>query len=214
MSGAEFLAVIGGISAILSIANSIADVYNTVKNLHGLPDAFSVVAARLPIVRDILESAKRHVEAEEDEDICKGIKHIVERRETNANTLKGIFEEVKPNDGAWKVDRYYKAVKAKGKGNKVETLMTNILKDVQLLDSQHGMKTATEEQQKEILAAIKELSDVPPSVPDSEFHDPGVTMNQYGSGTQQYTGHGNSYASSGGPIFNAGDHQTINFGKG
>jgi uncharacterized protein (DUF1015 family) len=185
MSGAEFLAVIGGISAIITIANTIEDVYTTVKDLHGLPEAFSVVAGRFPIIRDILESAKRHIEAEEDEAVCKGVKHIVEQCETKAKTLKGIFEEVKPKDGAWKVERYYKAVKAngKGKGNKVETLMTHILEDVQLLNSQHGMNAATKDQQKEILAAIKELSEVPPSVPDSEFPEAGFTMYQSGPGT-------------------------------
>ncbi|KAF4627223.1 hypothetical protein G7Y89_g10935 [Cudoniella acicularis] len=98
MSGAKLLAVIGRVSAILSMADTTAEAYNTVKDSHDLPDAFSVVAARLLIVGDIFESAKRHVEHEEDK----------------------------------------------------------------------GMNTATEEQQKEIFVAIKELSEVPPSVPDSE----------------------------------------------
>lgn len=213
MSGAEFLAVIGGISAILGIAEVITDVYKTVKDLHGLPEAFSVVAGRLPIVRDILESAKQHINAEKDEAVCKGVKHIVEQCETKAKILKDIFEQVKPKDGAWKVEQYYKAVKAKGKGSKVETLMAQILEDVQLLDSQHGMNTATKPQQEEILAAIKELSEVKSSVPDSEFQDPGVTMTHYGRGDVQYT-HGDSYDTSGGPMFKGGDHQTINYGKG
>ncbi|KAF4627871.1 hypothetical protein G7Y89_g10282 [Cudoniella acicularis] len=210
MSDVEFLAVIGGISAILDIAKTITDVYKTVKDEHGLPKAFSVVAGRLPIVRNILESAKQHIDAEKDEAVCKGVKHVVERCETKAKILKDIFEQVKPKDGAWKVEQYYKVVRAKGKGNKVETLMAQILKDVQLLDSQHGMNTATKSQQEEILTAIKELSEVPPSVPDGEFHDPGVTMSQYGSGTQQYI-HGNSYDSRGGPMFNVDGNPTINY---
>ena len=81
--------------------------------------------------------------------------------------------------------------------------MTNILEDIQLLDSQHSMETATEDQQMEILAAIKELSEIPSSVPDSEFHKAGVTMNQSGSGTQQHTARGNVYSSGGGNQFNA-----------
>ena len=203
MSGAEFLAVVGGISAILNIADAIADIYKTIKDIHGLPEAFSVVNGRLPIVKDILESTKRHIDAVQDEAVCKGIKHIVVQCEMSTKMLNEIFEKVKPDDGAWKVERYWKAVKAKGKGHKVETLMADILVDIQLLDSQHGMNTATEDQQKEIMAAIKELSEVQPSVPDSEFHEAGVTMNQSGSGTQQYTAKGNVYSSGGGKQFNA-----------
>ena len=200
---AEFLAVIGGISATLSIAGAIADIYKTIKDIHGLPKAFSVVDGRLPIVRTILESSKRRIEAVKDEAVCRGIKHIVEKCEANADALQGIFEEVKPIKDAWKAERYYQAVKAKGKGNKVESLMADILKDIQLLDSQNGMNTATEDQQEEILAAIKELSQLPPSVPDSEFYEVGVTMNQSGAGTQQYTAKGSVYSSGGGKMFNA-----------
>jgi len=210
MSGAEFLAVIGGISAILTITNVIADIYKTVKDKRDLPEAFSVVASHLPIVTAILESAKQHIDDARDEALCKKIKHIVERCEANSKTLRGIFEEVKPSDGAWKLKRYYKAVKAKGKGSKVESLMANILKDIQLLAMEHGLKAATADQQEEILAAITELSEVPSSVPDSEFHEAGVTMNQSGSGTQQYTAKGNAYSTGGGKMFNA---ETQNFGK-
>ena len=203
MSGAEFLAVIGGISAIISIADKISDVYKTVQDVRGVPEAFSVVAGHLPIVKAILESAKHHIDEVKDEDVCREIQHIVKRCETNAETLKTIFDEVKPSDGAWKVERYYKAVKAKGKGSKVESLMAKILDDVRLLGLQHGMRAATEDQQKEVMSAIKELSEVMPSVPDSEFPEAGVTMKQSGSGTQQYTAQGNVYSSGGGKQFNA-----------
>jgi hypothetical protein len=192
----------------------IANVYETIKDIYSLPKAFSVVAGCLPIVKAIFKSARRHIDAVRDEAVCKGIKYIVEQCEANTNTLKGIFEEVKPDNSAWKVERYYKAVKTIGKGSKVETLMTNILKDIQFLNSQHGMETATEHQQKEILAGSKDSSEVLPSIPDSEFHDPGVMMSQYGSRTQQYTAQGNSYAGSGAPMFNGGDHQTIHYSKG
>jgi hypothetical protein len=210
MSGAEFLAVVGGISAIIGIVDTIADIYKTVKDTHGLPEAFSVINGRLSTVKIILEMAKKHINTVKDEAVCKGIKHHVDQCETNAKALRDIFEEVKPSDGAWKLERYHKAVKAKGKGHKVEALMTNILEDIDLLSSYHGMNTATKDQQMEILAAIKELAEVQPSVPDSEFYEAGVTMNQSGSGTQQYTAKGNVYSSAGGRQFIA---ETQNFGK-
>lgn len=210
MSGAEFLAVIGGISAILSIADAIADIYKTIKDIDGLPEAFSVVNGRLPIVKNILKSAQQHIDAARDEAVCKGIKHIVEQCKTNADTLKDIFEKIKPDTGAGKIERYWKAVKAKGKGYEVEALMTSILVDIQLLNSQHGMNTATEDQQKEILAAIKKLSEVQLSISNSEFHHTGVTMNQSGSGERQYTAEKNVYSSGGSKQFKT---ERQHFGK-
>ena len=130
MSDAAFLAVTQGISAIITIVVAIADVYKTVKDIHGLPKAFSVVAGRLPIVKAILESTKRHIDTVKDEAMCKGIKQIVERCETKADMLKGIFEEVKPIAGAWKVERYYKAVKAKGKGHKMDVREEGTTRDL------------------------------------------------------------------------------------
>ncbi|KAI9674017.1 MAG: hypothetical protein M1829_003860 [Trizodia sp. TS-e1964] len=204
MSGAELLAVVGGISAILGIANSISDIYSAVKDLHGLPKAFSIVASRLSIVREILDSANRRVEAEEDQALCKAIKPIVERCRENINALEDIFESVKPGEDVKKVQRYYKAVKAKGKGGKVESLMTDVIRDVHLLSSQRGTNTATADQQKEILVAIQALAVVPPSVPDNEFHDPGFSMNQSGQGnSQQYTANGDVYSLGGGKQYNA-----------
>ncbi|KAI9679647.1 MAG: hypothetical protein M1829_001609 [Trizodia sp. TS-e1964] len=210
MSGAEIIAVLGGIGAILEISKTISEVYTTFKDLQGLPKAFSLVARRLPLVNDILESVKRHVEAEGNEVVCRTIMPIVEHSETNIKTIEEIFEKLKPGDGAKKLERYIKAVKARGKGSKVENLMANVFKDVQLLNLQRGMNTTTHEQQAEVLAAIQELADVPPSVPDSEFHEHGLTMSQSGSGTQQYVATGDAFSSGGGKIYSAQQQIFVN----
>jgi hypothetical protein len=67
------------------------------------------------------------------------------------------------------LERYYKAVKADGKGNEVENLMKGMLEDVHLLACEHGMKTATQAQQEQIAQAITEVSTRAPSVPEQVF---------------------------------------------
>jgi len=214
MSGAEAILVLGVISSIISIVDGTKQVYDTATNAQGLPEAFREVAARLPIVQNIMGLAKRLIEeGDADENSYKGAKDVVEGCKKKAKKLEELFQKIIPLDGASRAERYISAVRTVGKGSRVEALMKGMLEDVQLLAINHGMTTVTDTERKEVAEAIKELSEIPPSVPDSEFHDPGITMSQYGSGTQQYI-HGNSYASGGGPIFSSGDHQTINYGKG
>ena len=61
--------------------------------------------------------------------------------------------------------RYYKAVKAYGKGNEMEKLIKGMLEDVQLLACERGMKTAIKAQREQIAQAITEVSAIPSSVP-------------------------------------------------
>ncbi|MCJ1392832.1 hypothetical protein MMC18_005704, partial [Xylographa bjoerkii] len=165
MSGAEAIAVLGVISSIISIVDGTKQVYDAATNAQGLPEAFREVAGRLPIVRNILGSAKQHIyEGNVDENSCKGVKHIVETCEKKAQKLDTLFQKAIPKDGASDLERYYKAVKAYGKGNEVENLMKGMLEDVQLLACEHGMKTATKAQDEQIAQAITAVSAVAPSV--------------------------------------------------
>jgi hypothetical protein len=185
MSGAEAILVLGVISSIISIIDGTKQVYSAATNAQGLPGAFREVVARLPIVQNILSSAKHHiVEGHADEDSCKGVKLVVDACEKKAEKLDGLFHKVISADGASDLKRYYKAVKAYGKGNEVEKLMKGILEDVQLLSCEHGMKTATKAQQEQLTQAITEVSAVTPSVPEQDFQETGITANYSEAGIQ------------------------------
>jgi hypothetical protein len=212
MSGGEAIVVLGVISSIIAIADGTKQIYDAATNAQGLPEAFRDVAGRLPIVRNILGSAKQHIDkGDVDEYSCKGVKHVVEACEKKAKKLDELFHKAIPADGASDLKRYYKAVKAYGKGNEVEKLMKGMLEDVQLLACEHGMKTATKAQQEQIAQAITELSAVAPSVPEDVFQETGVTANNSGPGTQNIAqgeyiaqGQARQYNSAGG---------TMNFGR-
>ena len=144
-------------------------------------------------------------------DTCKGVKHVVKACEDKAKKLEELFKKAIPADGASDLKRYYKAVKAWGKGSEVENLMKGMLEDVQLLACERGMKTATKAQQEQIAKAITEVSTISPSVPEHEYQETSFTNMNYGSGTQNNAqgeniaqGSARQYMSGGG---------TMNFGK-
>ncbi|PQE04790.1 hypothetical protein CJF30_00004576 [Rutstroemia sp. NJR-2017a BBW] len=168
MSGAEAILVLGVISSIIAIIDGTKKFYDATTNKQGLPEAFREVADRLPIVRNILSSAKEHIDqGEVGEDSCSGVKHVVQS-----------CEKLIPADGTSDLKRYYKAVKGLGKGNEVESLMKGMLEDVQLLACEHGMKTATKIEQKQIATAIIEVSAIPAA--RGEYIAPGQAR-QYNS---------------------------------
>ncbi|MCJ1261200.1 Ankyrin-2 [Lobaria immixta] len=209
MSGTETFAVLGVISSIISIVDETKQVYDAATNTQGLPEAFRAIAGRLPIIRNILGSAKQHVdEGDVDEDSCKGVKHVVEACEKKAKKLETLFQKAIPKDGASDLERYYKSVKAHGKGNEVENLMKGMLQNVQLLACERGINTATKAQQAQIVKAITDVSAVLPSITEQVFQETGFTNTKYGSGTQynargEYVGQGNArqYNAAGGTIY-------------
>ena len=212
MSGAEVIAVLGVISSIISIVDGTKKVYDAATNAQGLPEAFREVAGRLPIVANTLDSAKQNIEERKiNNDSCDGVKHTVEACEEKAKKLEELFHKAIPSDGASDLKRYYKAVKAWGKGSEVENLMKGMLEDVQLLSCERGMKSATKAQQEQIIKAIAEVSAVTPSVPEHEFQEPGFTNSNYGSGTQ-YNARGENIAQGSARQYISGGG-TMNFGK-
>ena len=156
MSGAEAMTILGIISSVISIVDGTKQVYDAASNTNGLPEAFREVAARLPIVRDILDSAKRHFREEDtNEESCKAAKKVVEKCQSKAQNLEDIFKKVIPADDASRAERYFSAVRSVGKGNRVETLMKGMLEDLQLLAINHGMVTETKAREKELAKVIK-----------------------------------------------------------
>ena len=183
MSGAEAIAVLSLISSINSIIDGVKQVFKAASNTQGLPEAFREVDARLPIVQNILRSAKQQIEAgDTDEDFCKGVKDFIENGDKKAKNLEEIFQKVIPADSASRAERYLSAVRTLGKGSRVETLMKGILEVVQLLASKHGMTTVTDTQRKEVAKAIKEVAALPPSLPERANEETGFTATHYGSG--------------------------------
>lgn len=171
-----------------------------------------MVARQLPIVLDILDLTQQSInKGKINVESCKSVKGVVEECKRKAEELDKIFREICPKGVASRLERYSKAVKTLGKGYKVDNLMQGILKDVQLLACEHGIKTADNSRIARVSAAIAEVEALPASDPEQTFQGTGTTIFHSGSGTQYNAqgefiaqGQARQYNSSGG---------TMNFGK-
>lgn len=208
MSGTEAVAILGVISAIISIIDGMKQVYDATASAKGLPEAFTEVASRLPIITNILGAVEQYIkDGDITEDLYKGVKQVIQACRDKAKQLEDIFRKVIPGENALRRERYFLAVKTLGKGNEVEKLMKGILEDVQLLVGEHNMKIATKDQVEQIAKAVKEVSAIPPSIPENELQEHSFIANYCGSGTQynaqgEYIAQGNArqYNAGGGPM--------------
>lgn len=175
MSGAEARFVIGLISGVISIIEATKTAYDAAKDAKGQPEVFRQVAARLPLVIEILYSVEERIHTL-DETVQDALEPIMESCKAKAENLMKIFQKViRKDDDNW-YDRYKKALR---KGDKVECLMEGILKDIQVLACEKLKGTATETQVKEIEEAIKQMNEMPSFLQDETG---GITQNHQGSG--------------------------------
>ncbi len=157
--------VISLISGVITIIQATKTVYDTAKDAKGQPEAFRQVAIRLPLVNQILHGAKERTETL-DEPAREALKPILESCKAKAENLEILFRRVvRKDDDKW-YDRYKKAVGTLVKSGRVECLMEGILKDVQVLIYERLTETATDIQLKELEEAIKEMNEMPPSLPN------------------------------------------------
>ncbi|KAJ5737114.1 uncharacterized protein N7483_002239 [Penicillium malachiteum] len=146
MSGAEASFVVGLISGTISIIEAIKTVYDAAKDAQGQPETFRQVAARLPLVIKILQSARWTAQAL-DEIAQEALEPTLESCKAKAEALQKIFKKVvRKDDDKW-YDRYKKAT--------VATLGKQVL-----------MGTATDADVKEIKEAMKQMKDMPSSLHD------------------------------------------------
>lgn len=187
MSSAEAGLVIGLISGVISIIEATKTVYDAAKDAKDQPEAFGQVAARLPIVTEILRSAEERASALE-ETALEALEHTLESCKAKAENLKTIFQEViRKDDDKW-YDRYKKALSTLGNGDEVECLMEGILKDIQVLICERLKGAAIEAQVKEIEEAINQMNEMPCSLPDDAraVQMPPVSNREDHDGTWNY----------------------------
>lgn len=204
MAGAEAGVVIGLIAGVIAIIEAAKTVYDAAGDAKGQPEAFRQMAAQLPLVIEILRSAEKRASTL-DETAMDAIEQTLESCKAKAETLKKIFQKViRKDDDKW-FDRYKKALSTLGKGDKVECLMEGILKDTQLLACEKLMGIATEAQANELEEGIKEMKEMPSSLPEETGS---VTQTHHGSGNNNAnTGRGAMHTGSGDLFHNeiAGD---------
>ncbi|OQE41012.1 hypothetical protein PENCOP_c005G01792 [Penicillium coprophilum] len=187
MSGAE---TIGLISGLIAIIDTTVKIYSAASDASGLPEAFRDASARLPLVRETLQTALQNLEmSDADDSLYQATKPVLDGCKQKAECLEEVFRKVVPFASASRMVRYLHAVRTLGKGSLVESLMQGILRDIQLLAHSRLLKLATDEQLEELAQAEDEVSAIPPSLPlqclsSISNSGPGIQNVNTGGGTQ------------------------------
>jgi hypothetical protein len=183
MSGAEAVLVIGLIGSLISIIDGTKKIYDAAGDAKGQPEEFRQVAARLPLVIEILRNTEARA-SKLDETKLEAIKQTLESCRTKAAELEKIFQKVIRKDNDKWFNRYKKALRTVEKGDKVECLMEGIHKDTLLLASEKIMGTTTEAQVKELsrnYTCLKELRVTDPREDKKRIQDTkgGIVKDSY-----------------------------------
>ena len=217
MTGLDVSKMIGSIDDAIAALNGVNEACSDIKEATDLPRAFHVVFERVALVKDTLGKAKSHI---------RNHSHSIKASRTTVGgmedcmkkcqSLRTIFKRVVAHSDSPILERYRQAVAGLGKGSRVETLMKAVLEDVhsliercKIVKESKTVKAVDEKQLEQLVEAIKEMSNVPPSLPEDA---PGGSVNNYGSGTlNANTGEGTQNNNTGtGSQYIGG---TMHFGK-
>lgn len=166
MSGAE---VLGIISAIVAIVDATIKLSEAIKDEAGLPPNFKSAATKLPLVAKLLQDAEEYVEGSADQAVVSTFTPVLLGCKKKTMQLQQLFAKVIPEEGDSRFDSYLKAARTIGKGGRVETLMTGVLADIQLLATRFP-KTLSQKDHQSLTRAIDEVSKLQPSIPYGMRH--------------------------------------------
>ncbi|KAI0506286.1 hypothetical protein F5B22DRAFT_454819 [Xylaria bambusicola] len=211
-------------ASALGIIGALATTWKSLKKVKDLPKVFAEVERGLPLVRQILEAANSSLRQNPTED--DAVTATLMRCKERLDDLHKIFTELDKNckekgdnnnPVSWKQARsIYRRILASVKAPLVESLMEEILKDTRNLALNQVFLLGPAVDVKDLETAIEKLSNMEPSLPNSELGSAGITnANQTvqagGKGQQNFTRGGFNTFNSGENIV-SGDGHTINFG--
>ncbi|CAN9448636.1 unnamed protein product [Alternaria alternata] len=170
MAGAEVGLVLGIVSSVITIVKEAKNIYDAAKDTKGLPKAFKQVNGRFPLAVTLLKLTEENLKSKQrlEDSVYREVEKAVKQCETQAGNIRDLFKEVIREENDTSFDRYKKAARAifGGKGKKVEELMAEMLTNIDVLVKMKLISNATEDQLKDLQAAIKEMVDMAPSLPD------------------------------------------------
>ncbi|OAQ60148.1 ankyrin repeat domain-containing protein [Pochonia chlamydosporia 170] len=168
------------ITDIDALSKKLVGVFNSIKDLGGLPEVFQEVGNCLLIVRNALQAAETQAHNVEADKEAEALEDSLRSCKEKAEQLLEIVKCIKENKAKSPKAAYQERVVQLGKASRVETLLDNILKDLQVLAAHRAFKAALETQAEALDEGRKKLEQVArekPSVPDSMFEEPSGTTN-------------------------------------
>jgi Na+/phosphate symporter len=191
----ETVAAVGLVSSIITIVETIKNIYDTAKNAKGLPERVRATARALDFIQDALEKVERQLDEKAlSEEEVKRTRPVMETCKKSLETIKDIFEQYMPKGDVGRMRRLTKAAWAelRKKGTEVETNMAVVGQQFQLLAGSQIFKDARV--LKDIQSAIEDLQ----TASDEESV---MQFNNHGAGSQN-------------PVLGMHNTQNNNFGTG
>ncbi|KAN0066791.1 hypothetical protein V8E54_015080 [Elaphomyces granulatus] len=159
---AEVDPVLGLISSVITVLDTITKVYGDVKDAEAVPKEFREITQQLPIIQATLRIVKAHISTRSlDEESCRAIKGPIQGCKDKALRLEIIFRKVVPQASPERRECYRVAIDMLGEGYQMEVLIEGILRDIKWLAGNPAVNAATEPEVQKLAKAIEGLSVMP-----------------------------------------------------
>jgi hypothetical protein len=188
MSGLE---IFGTVANIIAVTETCIALYNAIKDIDGLPAAFKEVDNRLPLINHTLTLLKPLAASIPPGEEANAVQKVLEACEKKSKNLREIFQAIQKKSQGRPILEVYRKIVLKLKSEKVETLTSNILRDLQTLDTYTVLKGAVSAVAEDLKKAQEDLATVEASLPDSSSEDFGTTAINHGRDQFLHTGSGN-----------------------
>ena len=206
MSGTQASLVNRLASSIITVLDTVVELYSDVGNTSDVPDAFVESVQLLPVIRDAVQTVQTVQTGtctnSTDDEARKELQSTLERCMERALQLEIVFRKVLPQARTSRRDRYLLIANAPGESSRVEALMQELLEDVKQLVRNPSIRSCTETEVEKLAEAIRGLPARQPLVPDDRLeklfnYSSGTINANSSSGTQnnntgggrQYVGH-------------------------
>lgn len=150
------------------------------------PSKLSPAGKRLPVVKKTLETVKHNVKsmrsAGSDLEQSQALENLVKAYDSKVKQLQKTFDGLRDSEDKPVIQAYRTLVTRIGKSVRVESLMADILADLQTMGSGHVFQTATRRQMEGLERAIEDINRADPSLPNSEFEEKAGSHDHYGEG--------------------------------
>ncbi|KAJ5904675.1 uncharacterized protein N7473_001591 [Penicillium subrubescens] len=174
------------IAGLIEVVEGIAEAYDPIKDLRGLPEAFQEVNKVLPLMEQTLRDAKSPAKKLKFSKEAKALETVLYSCDEKADKLLEIFKKIAKNSKDQYDSSVYRALVIKQGKRRVETLMDGILENLEALVSHHMFPTEIQMQVKLLADAREQLAKATPSLAESDLAEHPNSANQYGDNNRQY----------------------------
>ncbi|KAK4097473.1 hypothetical protein N658DRAFT_500366 [Parathielavia hyrcaniae] len=178
------------ITRLIEVTEQTVEVYDAIKDIRGLPEAFQEVRKWLPLVEQTLREAKLPAKKVKSTDDANMLETRLDNCETKADNLLEIFQKIARKSTEEFDPFVYRSIAVKLGKHRAETLMGGILEDLLAFVTHQMFQEAMQNRVGPLDKARQELANVSPSLSESDLDEQPGTAIQNGDGNRQFNNFG------------------------